>query len=127
MALFKNLSNSRLEENSDSNQTGFVSDLPFRQSQSSASVPMPSKKKTPTILIVAAAIFFLILAVLFLAMSRRQMLGTEELSPTPTPLKMESDPLQLRIETLRSDLKDADPTRQTLPFPQIDLEFSMEE
>jgi len=39
--------------------------------------------------------------------------------------KVELDPLSLRANELRADLKDHDPTKQTLPFPQVDLEFNI--
>ncbi len=50
---------------------------------------------------------------------------TPDASSTPVPHQQLS-PLEQKVDTLRKDLRLADPTRQDLPFPPVDLEIQLD-
>lgn len=121
---------SRLEQESPLlSQTEFASQAPLFENRSAKLFDFKNLRnnKFARPFYVIAAVLFLILALsILLQLTQRQTImenaSTQVVSPT-----INVDPLTERVQTLKTELKAADPTRQSLPFPQIDMTFSMAE
>jgi len=82
-----------------------------------------SKKMWPFYAL-AAVIVFLAIVASMLILSRHGSEG--DAAQEEEVVEVESlDPLTQRVNTLKLELEEADPTRQSLPFPQVDLEFNI--
>mgnify|MGYP001236021366 CR=1 FL=1 len=122
------LSSSSRSANSNLDQTAFVTAQPFLSSSPQQLFNFKQLKKNRNILpfYILLGVMLLLLALFVIALSsRREVAPQAGVTPTPTPMGNIS-PLQNRVNQLRSDLKAADPTRQLLPFPQVDLEFNLD-
>jgi cell division protein FtsX len=109
-----------------SNQTEFVDQAQFLEKQSTSLLNLRNLKRNknllPFIILVVLILLFLILVTLkaLLPSNSTETEKTEEVKQ-----EMQTDPLQLRVNELQESLKAHNPTKQSLPFPQVDLEFNI--
>lgn len=118
-------------------QTQFSEEEPLFESpeshpkniQPSVAVTPPANSKHKKMLIIGIsiiAIILLIITILALAMGRPKGEVEESITPSPSPAAITESEMQSRITKLRSDLKEADPTKQDLTFPPVDLELRLD-
>lgn len=113
-------------ENSQADQTEFIEQVPFFDHQSSKLFSWQEIKKNKSLRP------FYILVLVFVSLTAISILGLM-LKRAPEPEvnreivreNIQSNPLVQRALQLREDLKAHDPTKQSLPFPQVDLEFNI--
>ncbi len=113
-------------ENSQANQTEFVDQAPFLDNKSSRIFSLGEIKKNKNLrpFYILSFSFVLLVAIFFLIItSRKQQVEEQVLNEVEENSAL--DPLSQRAYELREDLKDHDPTKQSLPFPQVDLEFNI--
>ncbi|AKM81394.1 MAG: hypothetical protein UT13_C0001G0432 [Candidatus Pacebacteria bacterium GW2011_GWF2_38_9] len=116
---------SRKEFNQTS-QTEFVEDGAFIESSAHKKFNLRDLKNNKNLLpfyILIAVLFFFFLLMIIKIIGNKQTPEAEMIKKVEE--KIELDPLSLRANELRANLKDHDPTKQTLPFPQVDLEFNI--
>ena len=116
------------EENSDINQTEFVNQAAFLEEEEHLRPSLEEIKKNRNLVpfyILAGIIVFLLLVFILVSVLRNRG-GSEDLIQLPEKTYEELDPLTQRVKSLEADLEEADPTRQSLPFPQVDLEFNID-
>lgn len=108
------------------NQTEFAEQAGFLEKKSSGLFNFKDLKKNknllPFIILIGFIIFFVLLLILRVVF-RKKNIAVEQVSKTKT--EIQSDPLIIRTEELRESLKTHNPTKQSLPFPQVDLEFNI--
>lgn len=108
------------------NQTEFVEQAGFLDRQSSGLFNFKDLKKNKNLLPFIILIFFIVVLVLLLILRtllKEQNIETKKVDETKTEIQM--DPLSARANELREILKTHNPTKQSLPFPQVDLEFNI--
>ena len=109
-----------------SNQTEFVDQVQCLEKRSLGLLNFRDLKKNknllPFIVLIAFILFFLILIVLKIFLQKNNV-EIEEVKEVRE--EIETDPLRLRINQLQENLKAHNPTKQSLPFPQVDLEFNI--
>jgi len=109
-----------------SNQTEFVDQVQFLEKRSLGLLNFRDLKKNknllPFVILIGFILFFLILIVLRIFLQKNN-LEIEEIKEVKQ--EVETDPLKLRISKLQENLKAHNPTKQSLPFPQVDLEFNI--
>lgn len=113
-------------ENSQANQTEFVDQAPLLENKSSKLFSFKEIKKNKNLrpfYLIAFSFVFLV-AIFFLIIASRQQQAEEQVV-NKVEKDAALDPLSQRAYELREDLKDHDPTKQSLPFPQVDLEFNI--
>lgn len=119
-------------------QTDFMIQTPFsdeqdqywiEEGQSRIKIEKPFfKTRKGIIVIVFSFVFLLILFIglIILFSSRSEDVRPQPIAePTPIPVE-ELSPLQLQIQRLREQLKEADPTKRDTPFPQVDLDIRID-
>jgi len=114
------------KETHSTNQTEFVDQAQFLEKESSGLLNFRDLKKNknlvPFIVLMFLIIFFALLIILRVLFKKDNV----EMEPTKEVQKeVQSGPLNLRAEELRENLKMHNPTKQSLPFPQVDLEFNI--
>lgn len=87
--------------------------------------PVSKSQKIIFFAIGGVVIFFILITILVVVMSRRQMLPDLLPEPTATP-SAQLDPLRQQVNELRAELDAADPTKQELPFPPVNLDIFLE-
>jgi hypothetical protein len=115
----------------DTNQTEFSSVEPLFEKppvDPATLVPKPAPKSHRVLMFVIGGVVVVVLLIIVLVvlLSRRQMLPTLLPQPTPTP-STQLDPLRQEVVNLRTELEAADPTKQELPFPPVDLDIFLEQ
>lgn len=113
-------------EASQANQTEFVDQVPLIEAQQrrvlSWSQLRSNKNLRPFYLLIGLFIFLVVLLFLRLLLSKPE----PEVIFEPTPVApREVGPLHKRVYELREELRANDPTKQHLPFPQVDLQFNI--
>lgn len=71
-------------------------------------------------------LLFIALIVVLLVMRGRNGVVEETTPETVIPIEQDTDPLEQRIDAARSLLREADPTRQDLSFPPVDLDIRLD-
>lgn len=106
-------------------QTTFVEETEFLENQPKKLLNLKELRKNKGMLpfYLLLGFFFLIVAMMFARIFAPRTAAPEVVKPTPTNKAL--DPLTARVYELREDLKLHDPTKQSLPFPQVDLEFNI--
>jgi hypothetical protein len=114
-------------ENNQSNQTEFVDQGPLWENQSINFLNFKNLKKNKNILPFYVLFAFLFLIAVILIFNVIFANKTEEqVVKEAVEEVIELDPLNQRVNELREDLKTHDPTKQILPFPQVDLTFNID-
>lgn len=113
-------------ETSQANQTEFVDQVPLLDHQSSKLFSWQEIKKNrslrPFYLLIFAFVFVTAISILSLLL-RKAPEPVAEQKIVREDVKL--DPLSQRASQLREDLKAHDPTKQSMPFPQVDLGFNI--
>jgi len=108
------------------NQTEFVEQVQFLEKESSGLLNFRNWKKNKNLLPFVVLMFLIILfavliiSIVFLRKDDMEMEQTKEVKE-----EIQSGPLNIRVNELRESLKIHNPTKQSLPFPQVDLEFNI--
>ncbi len=109
-----------------SNQTEFVDQAQFLEKQRTGLLDFRNLKKNKNLLPFSILIIFVLLFLLvvilkaFLPGDQAEIGKTEEVKE-----EVQVDPMQSRVNELQENLKTHNPTKQSLPFPQVDLEFNI--
>lgn len=123
----KNQNQSRLED-VDLNQTEFAIDQTFYSNNPNKLFNFKQLKKNRNVLpfyILMGILLFFFALMIIVALSKKAPQEEEKKIIAPTE-NINNHPLQIRIDQLQADLKEADPTRQILPFPRINMEFNLD-
>ncbi len=118
--------------NENINQTQFFEEGPLLQPESSlippevAPIPETPWYKKPVVVIVGLLVLLmaLLLAAALILRPREMMSDILQTEPSPSPVT-QSDPLQAKVKALQKELLDADPAKQELPFPAVNLELKI--
>ena len=117
------------------NQTQFSFEEPiFEDAQVYADETQPKEVQPPVnnkkkkILIIAGIVGFLFILLLLLLVVVR---ARKAVTPTDDPVKQveetkNDDPIQDRIDDARDLLEEADPTKQDLSFPPVDMDLRLD-
>jgi len=108
------------------NQTEFVDQAQFLEKKSFGLFNLQNIKKNKNLLpffILAFCIFFLFLIIILKVVFKEENVELEQNKEITE--ETQSDPLLVRVEELKEDLKTHNPTKQSLPFPEVDLEFNI--
>jgi hypothetical protein len=125
------------ETNDREDQTIFINQEPWLEDGKSQPLPSPitndqplstSVSKYKKIFIIGGGFLvltFLIIAALLILKGKE--IVPVEIIPTPVPSisPNSSDPLSVRFQQLRTDLKAADPGKRDLPFPPVDTSLQL--
>lgn len=84
------------------------------------------KKKKLFKIIAVLAVVLILLATMILMIVNRKGLPEIIFNPPPATMAPELTPLQLRIQDAREQLNLADPAKQDLSFPPIDLNIRLD-
>jgi cell division protein FtsL len=109
-------------------QTIFVDQAPLWQKASQKKMGLKenltrNRNLKPFYFLMAGVfLLFSLYIILFFIPKRNRQVKT--LEPSVEEESLEAHPLEQRIEALQEDLKAADPTRQTLAFPNVNLKIS---
>ena len=118
-------------------QTQFVAEEPLFEQPVKLTAPHVSKpensepkkpsKKRVFMLVTMGLFFFLLLLIVIAAAMRRQTspLDEGEVIEEEQQEKM-IDPFRQRIKDLGAELKAADPTKDDLPFPPVDMDIRLD-
>lgn len=113
-------------EATQANQTEFVDQAQFLENKHAGLFDFKNLKQNKSLRPFYGLIFVLIFILLIFVLSivfKKQPEKETVFDQTESNVKL--DPLNQRVSDLREDLKDHDPTKQSLPFPQVDLEFNI--
>lgn len=113
-------------ENSQANQTEFIEQAPFLENRSHSFFSFSDLKKNKSLrpfYILFALLFLIFLIFLFSILFKKN--PEQEIVVNNVEETVQLDPLNQRVYEMKEDLKDHDPTKQSLPFPQVDLEFNI--
>lgn len=116
------------EEIGDINQTEFVDQAVFLEEEEKVKPSLKDIKNNKNLLpfyILVVVIILLVLTLVISSILKRQV-DTDDNSQLNETTYEELDPLTQRVRSLENELDEADPTRQSLPFPQVDLEFNID-
>jgi hypothetical protein len=116
-------------------QTRFSAEKPLFESSAYPSQPAavtapPSTRwyQKPLVLVAMAFAALMLLLVVLLIMLKPAKLMIEEPLPSSSPvISPVTDPLREKILQLRKELESADPSRQELPFPPVNLELRLDD
>jgi len=109
-------------EISQANQTEFVDQALFLENKSSRLFNFKNLKGNKSLRPFFLLFLALVIFILFI-ISRKNPDLPAVFDPAEKNVKL--DPLNQRVSDLKEDLKNHDPTKQSLPFPQVDLEFNI--
>jgi hypothetical protein len=109
-------------------QTIFVDQAPLWQKASQKKMGLKenltkNKNLKPFYFLMAGVFLFFALYIILVFIPKRER-QTEPVQIEVEEELLEAHPLEQRIESLQEDLKAADPTRQTLAFPNVNLKIS---
>jgi hypothetical protein len=113
-------------ETTQANQTEFVDQVQFLDAKPKQHLSFKDLQKNKSLrpFYVLIIVLFLILFFTFLSIFLKK-------APDPDPVfnqkeeNVELGPLNQRVYELRETLKEHNPTKQSLPFPRVDLEFNI--
>lgn len=119
--------------NEELNQTQFGAEEPVFESippeMAEVNPEQVQKQSKTRKLILAGVVFIFILmtALIIIVISSGSRNGTPQLggNPSPTP-KAEVGPRQAELNTIKSELEQADPSRSYLPKPPVDMTIRLE-
>jgi hypothetical protein len=114
------------QESNATNQTEFVDQAQFLEKSATNLLNLHDLKKNRNLLpfIILGGFILLFLLLLILSVfAKKNVQEVEEVKKTQ--VETETDPLKLRVTELKEDLQNHNPTKQTLPFPEVDLEFNI--
>jgi hypothetical protein len=101
-----------------------TSDLAPGNSDSSAKTPIKKSLFKKIILIAVGVIVFIVVLALI---ARQPQLGpSQEPTASPSPSPVAVGALNQRVNQLKLDLKSADPTKQELVFPPVNLNLRLD-
>jgi cell division protein FtsL len=109
-------------------QTIFVDQAPLWQRASQKKMSLKdnltkNRNLKPFYFLMAGVfLFFAVFIIITFMPKREKQVEVVKTETEEEPLK--AHPLEQRIEFLQEDLKEADPTRQTLAFPNVNLKIS---
>lgn len=87
--------------------------------------PWPRRKKA---LVVFAGVFVLSMALLIAIVPRKsQQQPIDDDTETPAVVEISNDPLQQRINRLKTELESADPSKSNLVFPLVDMNIKLDD
>ena len=123
------------EEQTPLNQTQFSFEEPIFEKTAALPQEKPDKEvaeapksgKKKILLIIGGVFFLLILLLIVVVLRNREAVIEETLPEEVVQTTQERTPLQERIIQARELLLLADPTKDELAFPPIDLSFRLEE
>lgn len=113
-------------ENIQVNQTEFIEQVSFLENRSHSFFSFSDLKKNKNLrpfyilFVLFFIIFLFFLFSVFFKNPPQQAVPFENTEKT-----IQLDPLSQRVQEMKQALKDHDPTKQSLPFPQVDLEFNI--
>ena len=114
------------QEINQANQTEFVDQSQFLEKQSSGAFSLKNLKKNKNLLpfYILIGLFFIIFLLMILkVVFKEKTVQTETKEETKNSIQL--NPLSLRVNELKENLKSNNPTKENLPFPQVDLEFNI--
>jgi hypothetical protein len=86
------------------------------------------KRKKLLMAVLVGVGIFLVLVIIMAVMLKRRTPGRVSPEASAEPESSQTlSPLEQKVETLRQDLRQADPTRQDTPFPPVDLTIELDE
>ncbi len=113
-------------ETSQANQTEFVDQARFLENKSTKFFTIRDFKNNKSlrpfyalIIVLFSILLLTVLAVFF----KKNPQEAPVIKQTEKDVRL--DPLNQRVYELKEDLKEHNPTKQTLPFPRVDLEFNI--
>jgi len=110
-------------------QTSFVDQAPTWQQATEKKISLrenlQKNKNLRPFYILIAFLVLLFLILLFVRLNPQPVKEVEEASNVQVEERIDLDPLEERIQSLQRQLELAEPTRQDLPFPNVDLELSL--
>ena len=113
-------------ESSQINQTEFVDEVQFLDSKPPRSFSWrdlrSNRNLRPFYILIS---LFILLVFFFILRAIFSVPKVEEPEPERMEVQVELGPLNKRVYDLREELKEHNPTKQRLPFPQVDLEFNI--
>lgn len=122
-----------MNENQSINQTQFSFEEPIFENQASYSEEKPvdenldkKKGKKKRLILVGIGIFIVLLSLIILLARNGNGMIEEIIEPPMQEVPRELSPLQLRIEDARELLELADPSKQDLAFPPVDLNLRLD-
>lgn len=122
-----------MNEKESINQTQFSFEEPIFENQAVYSEEKPDdenldkkKSKKKTIILVGIGIFIILITLLIFLTRNGNGIIEDIIEPPVQDVPKELSPLQLRIEDARELLNLADPTKQDLAFPPIDLNLRLD-
>lgn len=112
----------------NNDQTIFVDQAPLWQKASQNKIDLKSNltknKNLKPFYFLMSGIFLLFAFYIIVVYLPKREKKVVEPEPEPVQEVLEANPLKKRVKQLQNDLKDADPTRQTLAFPNINFRIS---
>lgn len=114
------------QEINPANQTEFVDQSQFLEKQSSGTFSLKNLRKNKNLLpfyILIFLVFIIFLLMILKIVLKEENITTETKKETENSVEL--DPLSLRVNELKETLKNNNPTKESLPFPQVDLEFNI--
>lgn len=113
-------------ENNQADQTHFVDQVHFVENKSGRFFDWRDLKNNKNLLpfYILIGLFFLIVFLIILRLIFRVDPEPEKKFQAEEEI-IEIGPLNKRVYDLREELKEHNPTKQRLPFPQVDLEFNI--
>jgi len=113
-------------ENNQINQTEFAEQAQFLEDRPTNFFHFKDLKKNKNLrpFYLLALVFFILVA-LFLVQAFSQKPPEDEVINYRVAEDLQLDPLNQRVYELKENLKMHDPTKQSLPFPEVDLKFNI--
>lgn len=113
-------------EASQANQTEFVDQVPILERRGHQSLNWQTVRKNknlwPFYVLIGLTLVIGFLLFLKALLSRPAPQSQVVIPKSESP---ELTPLNQRVNALRQELKENDPTKQSAPFPQVDLQFNI--
>ncbi|NLG06415.1 MAG: hypothetical protein GX559_01810 [Candidatus Pacebacteria bacterium] len=111
----------------NSDQTVFVDQAPLWRKTSQNKIDLKSnltknKNLKPFYFLMAGTFLLLAFYIIIFYLPKREKPVVVD-DPEVVEEILEADPLEQRVDQLQKDLKNADPTRQTLAFPNINFKI----
>lgn len=114
----------------NSDQTSFVDQAPLWQQTTQNKLDLKNNLRRNRNLrpfyFLLAFLLLIFLVFLFILLTKRKVNPDQTSINFPIEAEITVAPLEERVNTLQAELELADPNRQSLPFPNVDLELSFE-
>ncbi len=115
------------------NQTQFSYEEPYRESSRVVAgevetIGSKPKSKKKLFILAGVGVFLLFFALILLAAMRPKQIEVTQFQPPvyATPVPVEVSPLLERVNRLKTELQDADPIKQSLVFPPVDMQIMLD-